>query len=308
MRKTMQFYRVIFALFMMIGAQSLLAADKLKPFILANAASGSLQEASAETEKALQSAGFEVVGTYAPYADVQLILISSDDLKKAAAATKRGAYAAVQRVSLVKRADKIEVAYGNPMYWANAYQLKSDLAPVTKALASALGAGKPFGAEGLSADDLRGYHYTFGMEYFDEPYELAEFKSFAAAVAQIEKGLKASAGGVSQVYRIDIPGRDQVLFGVAMKASAKGDKYGDDAFIMSVVDFETLSSAAHLPYEILVNGKQAEALHARFRIAISFPDLKMMGDNSFMKIMDSPPAIEAALQAVAGVKAAESDY
>ncbi len=53
MRKTMQFYRVIFALFMMIGAQSLLAADKLKPFILANAASGSLQEASAETEKAL---------------------------------------------------------------------------------------------------------------------------------------------------------------------------------------------------------------------------------------------------------------
>jgi len=308
MRKTMQFYRVIFALFMMVGAQSLLAAEKLKPFVLANAASGSLSEASASTEAALKKAGFEVVGTYTPYDGVQLVLISSDALKKAAAATDRGAYAAVQRVSLVKRADKIEVAYTNPVYWANAYQLKSDLAETSKALADALGAGDSFGAKGLSADDLRGYHYTFGMEYFDEPYELAEFKSFDAAVAQIEKGLKASAGGVSQVYRVDIPGRDQVLFGVAMKAAATGDKYGDDAFIMSVVDFETLSSAAHLPYEILVNGKQAEALHARFRIAISFPDLKMMGDNSFMKIMDSPPAIEAALQAVASVKAAESDY
>ena len=61
MNKTQWVYRVIFALLMMAGAQSLLAAEKLKPFILANAASGSLQEASAATEKALQIAGFEVV-------------------------------------------------------------------------------------------------------------------------------------------------------------------------------------------------------------------------------------------------------
>ncbi|MDQ7074884.1 MAG: hypothetical protein Q9O24_06960 [Gammaproteobacteria bacterium] len=308
MKRIQPFYRVIFALFMLVGAQSVLAAEKLKPFILANAAGGSLQEATAATEKALQGAGFEVVGTYASYDGVQLVLVSSDELKKAAAATKRGAYAAVQRVSLVKRADKIEVAYTNPVYWANAYQLESDLAGVSKALADALGAGEPFGAKGLTADDLRGYHYTFGMEYFDEPYELAEFVSFEAAVAQIDKGLKAKTAGVSMLYRVEIPGRDQVLFGVAMQKGAKGDKYSDDAFIMSVVDFEKLSSAAHLPYEILVNGKQAEALHARFRIAISFPDLNMMGDNSFMKIMESPPAIERALQAVAGVKAAESDY
>ncbi|MDQ7015430.1 MAG: hypothetical protein Q9N68_03530 [Gammaproteobacteria bacterium] len=308
MKRVQPFYRVIFALFMLVGAGSLLAEERLKPFVSASTASGSLQEASAVTEKSLQTAGFEVVGKYAPYEGVQLILISSDELKKAAAATDRGAYAAVQRVSLVKRADKIEVAYTNPVYWANAYQLESSLAGVSKALADVLGAGEPFGAKGLTADDLRGYHYTFGMEYFDEPYELAEFSSFDAAVSQIEKGLKEKVGGVSLVYRVEIPDRDQVLFGVAMRQAGGGAKYSDDAFIMSVVDFEELSSAAHLPYEILVNGKQAEALHARFRIAISFPDLKMMGDNSFMKIMESPPAIEAALQAVAGVKAAESDY
>ena len=39
---------------------------------------------------------------------------------------------------------------------------------------------------------------------------------------------------------------------------------------------------------------------ARFRIAINFPDLAMMGDNSFMNIMGAPDAITAALRKIAG--------
>ena len=42
------------------------------------------------------------------------------------------------------------------------------------------------------------------------------------------------------------------------------------------------------------------ALPAEFRIAINFPDLSMMGDNSFMSIMCAPEAIEAALTSVVG--------
>ena len=74
----------------------------------------------------------------------------------------------------------------------------------------------------------------------------------------------------------------------------------DDKFIMSEIDFKPIRSTAHLPYEILVSGDEAEALHARFRIAINFPDLSMMGDNSFMNIMPSPDAIQEALTEVAG--------
>ena len=38
---------------------------------------------------------------------------------------------------------------------------------------AALGAQSQYGVEDAkTADDLEGYHYTFGMEYFDEPYEL----------------------------------------------------------------------------------------------------------------------------------------
>ena len=74
----------------------------------------------------------------------------------------------------------------------------------------------------------------------------------------------------------------------------------DDTFIMSEIDFKDVRSTAHLPYDILVTGDTVEALHARFRIAINFPDLSMMGSNSFMNIMPSPDAIKEALTKAAG--------
>ena len=150
----------------------------------------------------------------------------------------------------------------------------------------------------MDADDIKGYHYTFGMEYFDEPNSLAAYDSYEEAVAAVEKGLAAKAGGVSKVYRIDVPGKKQTLFGVALASST--NKYMDDTFIMNEIDFKEVRSTAHLPYDILVTGEEVEALHARFRIAINFPDLSMMGSNSFMNIMPSPDAIQEALTKAAG--------
>ena len=77
---------------------------------------------------------------------------------------------------------------------------------------------------------------------------------------------------------------------------AEAQKYMDDKFIMSEIDFRDIKSTAHLPYEVLVSGNKAYALYARFRIAIDFPDLSMMGSNSFMNIMKTPEAIRKALQ------------
>jgi len=53
---------------------------------------------------------------------------------------------------------------------------------------------------------------------------------------------------------------------------------------------------------MLVDGGEVEALHARFRIAMNFPDLSMMGANSFMNIMPSPDAIKESLTKAAGGK------
>jgi len=129
---------------------------------------------------------------------------------------------------------------------------------------------------------------------------LAEYKSYEEGVKTVEANLAKGVAGVTKVYRIDIPGKQETVFGVAMKGKTEADKYMDDKYIMSEIDFKEVKSAAHLPYEILVSGNKAYALYARFRIAVSFPDLSMMGKNSFMNIMKSPEAIRKALTLAAG--------
>ena len=49
-------------------------------------------------------------------------------------------------------------------------------------------------------------------------------------------------------------------------------------------------------------GGEVRALHARFRIAVNFTDLPMMGAGSFMNIRCAPDAIEDAFKRMAGTK------
>jgi uncharacterized protein (DUF302 family) len=282
------------------------AAGEMKPFILGSTGTGAVADKVADVKKSLTDNGFEVVGEYSPYETAHIIVVTNAALKKAAASHERGGYFAAQRVAITQVGDQLQITYTNPAYMAAAYHVKGDIASVTNALKKALGEVKEYGPEnGMDAEDIAGYHYTFGMEYFDEPYTLAEYDSHEQAVAAVQKGLAAHAGGTTEVYRIDIPGTKQTLFGVAMSDKDTGNKYMDDAFIMSEIDFKEIRSTAHLPYEILVSGDEAEALHARFRIAINFPDLSMMGSNSFMNIMPSPDAIKESLTKAAGGKIKE---
>ena len=284
------------------------AAGEMKPFILGSTTTGSVGDQVAGVKKSLTDNGFEVVGEYSPYETAHIIIVTNNDLKKAAASHDRGGYAAGQRIAITKVGDQVQITYTNPVYMAAAYHVKGNISAVTSALKKALGEVKEFGpAEGMDAEDIAGYHYTFGMEYFDEPYSLASYDSHAEAIAAVEKGLAAQAGGATKVYRIDIPGGKQTVFGVGLSSETTGTKYMDDTFIMNEIDFKETRSTAHLPYEILVTGDEVEALHARFRIAVNFPDLSMMGSNSFMNIMPSPDAIKASLTEAAGGEL-ESDF
>lgn len=274
----------------------------IMPFVLGSTSSGgSVADKVADVKTALQGAGFEIAGDYSPYSTAHIIVVTNSALLKAAASHDRAGYIAAQRVSITKVGDQIQISYTNPVYMAAGYQVKTDLSGVASSLKSALGAIKAYGpGEGRTPEELNEYHYTFGMEYFDEPYELASYGSHKDAVAEVEKGLASNAATTAKVYRIDIPGTKQTLFGVGMTASEDGNKYMDDNFIMTEIDFKETRSTAHLPYEVLVNGGDVEALHARFRIAVNFPDLSMMGAHSFMNIMPSPDAIKEALTIAVG--------
>ncbi len=268
-----------------------------KPYVLASDNPGSLPAVIAKTRDALIASGFQIAGEYSPYDGAEVIAVTNPELKRVAARTDFGGYGAVQRVSVTNSGGKIQVAYTNPLYMQYSYRLKGNLSGVAAKLKSALGAEKEFGSKGLTAHELLHYHYKIFMPYFDEQYKLEKFNSYADAVKAVERGLAAHRGGASKVYRVDIPGKQQTVFGVALTDGCSGDK-----FIMDKIDIGALKSTPHLPYELMVSGNQAYALAVKFRIAQSFPDLSMIGHGGFFSIQCAPNAIKDALYKVVGHK------
>jgi len=316
--------KVIFlATLIPLATVTAMASDAImKPFVLASKGAGEVAAVTEATKSKLTAAGFTIVGTYSPYPNATILIITNDDLKKNAADSEHGGYGAVQRVSITKVKGDTQVSYTNPVYMSHVYRMKGNLQNIAATLEKSLGRLEEFGAKGLTENKLRKYHYMLGMEYFDEPSMLAEYASHEEALAAVEAGLAAGKEGVSKVFRVDIPGKQESVFGVAMagnpgatRASTEAppavvEQFGApklgapeaDQYIMSEIDFRDVKSTAHLPYEILVSGNKAYAQYARFRIAINFPDLSMMGSNSFMNIMDAPEAIRKTLQKTISVK------
>jgi hypothetical protein len=286
-----------------------IAANGLKPFVLAARIDDkALSAVSAEVAAKLQSAGFEIIGQYSPYDDAVVMVITSAELRELATRSKRGGYGATLRVSLTRNSGKIELAYTNPLYWANAYRMQAEVESITAQLKSSLGFEQSFGSGelSLSASDLRKYHYTFMMEYFDDPSVLNYFDSHQQAVAAVRDNLAKKVSASTQVFELelgaDINDKEMTLFGVGL-AGVDQDDCSGDAYIMSRIDKDSPRHSAHLPYEILVYGTQVEALYGRFRIAISWPHLPMMASDTgatFFSIMCAPGSIEDALIAIAG--------
>ncbi|MDM8546130.1 hypothetical protein QUF61_06515 [Candidatus Venteria ishoeyi] len=267
------------------------AGEKLKPYVLGSQGAGEVAAKAAEVKTALTDQGFEIAAQYSPYAGTEILVVSNDATKKNAALSDFGGYGVAQRVAVSKADAQVQVSYTNPVWMANAYRMQGDMQDVAGKLKAALGASQAFGSEdGKNADDLREYHYMMMMPYFDDQVELAAYGSYEAAVKAVDAGLSAGKGGTKKVFRIDIPGKKETLFGAAI---SKGE--GADAGIMKIIDTGKLKHAAHLPYDVLVTADgKVYMLHGKFRIAQSFPDLGM---GSFMEISGAPDAIEEALSA-----------
>lgn len=281
------------AVLLLVFAVPLFAAEQaLKPYVLGYRGPGTIEAKLPEVKAALELKGFQVAGEYAPYKGVQVIVVTNDALKAAAAKSTHGAYGAVMRIALVDTGKELQVSATNPRYFAAAYRLKDGLDDAAAGLEQALGKTADFGAkDGATPAKLRKYHYMVMMPYFDDAVELARYPSHDEALAAVEANLAAKKGGSSKVYRVDLPGKKESVFGIAI---AEGD--GADSAIMKIIDIAELKHAAHLPYELIVSDGEVLMLHGKFRIALDFPDLTM---GTFMKISGAPSAIEEKLKAVA---------
>lgn len=298
-------YTTLFFIMGFLLAVSLSAAaeTRYKPFILAkDAVQSDMATVTRSVKQKLTSNGFEIAGEYSPYAGSTILVITNDTLRQHATQSEFGAFGAIVRVTLTKTDSGIQVAWTNPTYMSHAYRMKSDLATVTSKLASTLGRTSEYGPEnGLTKEELRDYQYKWLMPYFYDRLELASYKTYQSALAAVEAGLAKKAGGVSKVYRIDLPDKEETIIGVHMSGPKDNDCSGDK-YIMGKIDFKKIKSTGHLPYEVVISKGNIYALYAEFRIAINFPDLSMVGSNSFASIMCAPEAILTALTKAAGGK------
>ena len=155
--------QVVLGMALFIYHAAIFADEIIKPFILASSGPGEFSAQVNATKEKLTTAGFEIAGEYSPYADTSIIIFTSDELKNAATKSERGGYGAAMRASITKVDNNIEVAYTNPVYWANSYRMENDLEAVSAKLSTALGSGTAFGTgeKQLSKKDIRDYHYTF---------------------------------------------------------------------------------------------------------------------------------------------------
>ena len=275
------------------------AQEDLSPYIKVGESSESIQQVAEKIVQKLKEDSFTVLGTYNPSnkSSLKVIAFTRTDLKNTVIkVADRGALAATMKVGLVKKDGKVVISYTNPDYLLRAYlplnynTFKSTFTKFSADLKTTFGSigneFTPFGGT-VRADKLKKYHYKVMMPYFTDPVELNEFASFEEGLNTISKNLKAKKGNTVEVYRLVFNKEKVAVFGVGLRSTEEGESH----FLPKIGE----DHAAALPYEIILQGKEATMLHGKYRIALHWPDLTM---GTFMKIMSTPGDIEDALEAL----------
>ena len=278
---------------------NLLAQEDLSPYIKVGESDKSMEQVTKEVIQTLKDNSFSVLGAYHPSnkSSLTVVAFTRSDLKNTVIkVVDRGALAATMKVGLVQKDGKITISYTNPDYLLRAYLMNNYnsfkgvfekfSADVKTAFASLGNEFTPFGGT-VRSDKLKKYHYKVMMPYFTDPVELAEFSSFEEGLETITKNLEAKKGNTVKVYKLVYKSQEVAVFGVGLHDKEEGESH----FLPKIGE----DHVAALPYEIILQGKQATMLHGKYRIALHWPDLTM---GTFMKIMSTPGDIEDALEAL----------
>ena len=197
-------------LLLMIGASAPLRAEKhaldIPAYIKVGDVSKNMETVAAELKAALESRGFEILGSYSPEnnSNLRVIAYTRTDLKNAAVkVADRGAMAAVLKVGLVKKNHAVTVSYLNPPYLFNAYLRKETpknqkvLGTVTADVKAAMGAlGNEFTGfgGGMRAEKLWKYRYKIIMPDFGDREKLNTYSSFEKGLVLVQEPFLAPSG------------------------------------------------------------------------------------------------------------------
>ncbi len=286
---------ILFVTGLMLSA----SAFAISPYLHGDSlASGSVQSVANAAENRLEAQGFKVVGKYFPKHHPGYGVVVATDADMLKAIGEIGAQAILGAPIRVGVKADGTVSYTNPDYWYRAYlrnkfsEEEKRVENIQSRLGKALGAGNGFGGD-ESARSLSNYRYMVGMERLDSSKnKLNEATSFNDAVKLVRDNLARRVAQTARVYEVVLPNKQLAVFGVAFTDEATGDASWLKAINMS-------EAVAALPYEIFVINNEIHALHARYRLALSFPDTGM---GTFMRISHIPNEIRDTLMQVAGAK------
>lgn len=264
------------------------------PFVLAYSVANNVEAETEAVQGKLSAAGFEIVGVAKPFNHARVVCFTSESVKAKASSKVLGCFASCLRASITQNGDNVEVSWTNPRYIGSYCRVEGSYDEEYNKLVASLGEQQSFGTKKPLTDaKLRKYHYKLGMPFFNEPWMLGSFSSHDDACNAVEKNLSANARGARKVYRIDLS-NNETIFGVVLESG----KFSDET-VMSKIDIVSPFHTAHLPVEVAVVANDVIAHSPKFRIAINFSDLKMVGNHSFASIMECPTFYEKTFKALA---------
>lgn len=277
------------------------SAFAISPYLYFGQMNSSTEKVVEQVKSAIETNGFEILGSYNPEGNQQLnvIAFTNDEIKKIAFGVEdRGALAAALKIAVVEKDGKPNIFLLNPeyIYWAylrDAMDKTSVSLPLKKSTdkivdALELLSTSPNGVGGnIDRDDLKRYRYMVGMERFTSPVELNEYSSFDAGLNTIMRNAKAGKGNTKLIYSIVDKASQTAVFGIGLL-----DKDEGEPFFLPIIGED---HAAALPYEIILQGKEATMLHGRYRIALHWPELSMA---TFTRIINTPGDIEDQFEAI----------
>ncbi len=235
---------------------------------------GALQDVDSVKSK-LSEGGFTVLSSFTINEKGTLTsVVFSDDALASMANKKDRGFMASLRVLVDNENSQISIT--NPLYFSKAFMQDENDEAVAKATLSKITkifSGLKDSKEKLKYKDLSGFHFMFGMPYYDEMTKVGS----AGTSEELLNRIKAKDGGSSLVFSQKLSA-DRILVGVKLgKETSK--------FIEKI----GVENAALLPYPVLLENGKAKILAPKYYLAISYPMLKM---SQFMKISTVPGAIE----------------
>ena len=213
----------------------------------------------------LKTNGFTVLATTQILTGKTVITITNDELQQT------NTFLATLQL-LVNGENEIRVQ--NPSYFGAAYLQKNykygQFSATLKALQAALGDMYEV-EEKYELDDLAGYHFMFGMPFFNDTIRVAEGENLLGKISG-EKSVKYVA------YTLTLPNGATI---VGHKLRSRTNKF--------LQKIEAERNANILPYEAMIKEGKAVILDPKYYLALSLPLLSM---SDFMKIASAPDEIE----------------